>query len=184
MEFGHLLIGSIYLHAFTFIIIPFAGKKEVLFTDFPICAALWLKLGLSLPPQKPLSHVWDYPFRQPVYWRYYPSGEGRIHLLRELPGMKPECSIPLPPPPTEVPDYVWSRRYDRPCFLPGRPSKQPKETGVRIPHPDAEIALKAAKKACCGCPGRWYGRSSSNTNTAVFLVYEGNKVVERHIVTR
>ena len=96
--------------------------------------------------------------------------------------MKPECSIPLPPPPTEVPDYVWSRRYDRPCFLPGRPSKQPKATGVMIPHPDAETALKAAKKACREKSGRWFGRAPEGSGPIAFLVYEDSKVVERHIV--
>lgn len=86
------------------------------------------------------------------------------------------------PPPTEVPDYVWSPRYDRPCYLPGRPSKKPKDTGRRISHPDAETALQAAKQACRAHPGRWFGRSSTGIGPAAFLVYEGSKVIERHVV--
>ena len=46
--------------------------------------------------------------------------------------MNPHDSIFCVPPITEVPDYVWSRRYG-----------PPKDTGRRIPHPDAESALQA-----------------------------------------
>ena len=93
-------------------------------------------------------------------------------------------NAPLPPSPpiTEVPDYVWSPRYGRPAWLPGRPVKKPVDTGRRISHPNAESALKAAKKACLGHPGRWFGRSSDGKEKAVFLVYEDGKVVERHVV--
>ena len=93
-------------------------------------------------------------------------------------------NTPLPPSPpiTEVPDYVWSPRYGRPSWLPGRPVKKPVDTGRRISHPNAESALKAAKKACLGHPGRWFGRSSGSKEKAVFLVYEDGKVVERHVV--
>ena len=101
-------------------------------------------------------------------------------------------NTPLPPSPpiTEVPDYVWSPRYSRPAWLPGRPVKKPVDTGRRISHPNAESALKAAKKACLGHPGRWFGRSSDDGSggssgskeKAVFLVYEDGKVVERHVV--
>ena len=90
----------------------------------------------------------------------------------------------IAPLPTEVPDYVWSPRYDRPIYLPGRPVKKPEDTGRKIPHPDAESALRAAKKACCKQRGRWFGRESGNSNTPVFLVYEDEKVIERHIVGR
>ena len=88
----------------------------------------------------------------------------------------------IAPPITEVPDYVWAPRYDKPCFLPGRPVQKPKDTSRKIPHPDAETALKAAKKACREKSGRWFGRSSSQADGAEFLVYEGGKVVERHVV--
>lgn len=96
--------------------------------------------------------------------------------------MTPQDAYFIAPPPTEVPDYVWSPRYDRPCYLPGRPSKKPKDTGRRISHPNAESALQAAKKACRSHPGRWFGRSSAGTGLAAFLVYEGSKVIERHVV--
>ena len=88
------------------------------------------------------------------------------------------------PPPTEVPDYVWSPRYDRPCYLPGRPSNKPKDTGRRISHPDAESALKAAKEACRQKAGRWFGSAPEGFGSISFCVYEDGKVVERHIVGR
>ena len=96
--------------------------------------------------------------------------------------MNPHEPIFVAPPITEIPDYVWSRRYGRPSYLSGRPIKKPVDTSRRIPHPDAESALKAAKKACRSRPGRWYGRASTGANVAEFLVYEGIKVVERHVV--
>lgn len=86
----------------------------------------------------------------------------------------------IAPPITEVPDYVWAPRYDKPCFPPGRPIQKVKEEGRRISHPDAESALKAAKRACRSNPGRWFGRSSSQADGAEFLVYENGKVIERH----
>ena len=59
------------------------------------------------------------------------------------------------------------------------PLKKPKDTSKRIPHPDAESALQAAKKACRGNTGRWFGRAPEGPTA--FWVYEGNKVVERHV---
>ena len=88
----------------------------------------------------------------------------------------------IAPPITEIPDYVWSRQYDKPCYLPGRPVRKPKEEGRRISHPDAETALQAAKRACRAHPGRWFGRSSRQVDASEFLVYENGKVIERHVV--
>ena len=88
----------------------------------------------------------------------------------------------IAPPITEVPDYVWAPKYDKPCFLPGRPIQKAKEEGRRISHPDAESALKAAKRACRANPGRWFGRASSQADGAEFLVYNNNKVIEKHVV--
>ena len=96
--------------------------------------------------------------------------------------MTPLDSIPLAPPITEVPDYVWSRLYDRSCFLPGKPVQKPKEEGRRISHPCAESALRAAKRACRAHPGRWFGRESNANGKTAFLVYESGKVIERHVV--
>ena len=93
--------------------------------------------------------------------------------------MNPHEPIFVAPPITEIPDYVWSPRYDRPSWIPGRPVKKPKDTSKRIPHPDAESALQAAKKACRGNTGRWFGRAPEGPTA--FWVYEGNKVVERHV---
>ena len=39
--------------------------------------------------------------------------------------MNPHEPIFVAPPITEIPDYVWSPRYDRPSWIPGRPVKKP-----------------------------------------------------------
>ena len=96
--------------------------------------------------------------------------------------MNPHEPIFVAPPITEIPDYVWSRRYDKPAFLPGRPMQKPKDTSRKIPHPDAETALRAAKKACREKAGRWFGRAPEGSGPITFCVYEDSKVVERHIV--
>lgn len=98
--------------------------------------------------------------------------------------MNPHEPIFVAPPITEIPDYVWSPRYARPSWIPGRPVKKPKDTSRQIPHPDAEAALKAAKKACREKEGRWYGRAPEGSGTTAFWVYEDGKVVERHVVSR
>lgn len=87
------------------------------------------------------------------------------------------------PLPTEIPDYVWARRYDRPSYVPGKPAKKEEDTARRIPHSSAEAALQAAKYACRAHPGRWFGRSLTSASTSEFLVYESGTLIERHVVT-
>jgi len=87
----------------------------------------------------------------------------------------------IAPPLTEVPDYVWLPRYGRSSWLPGRPSKQPKDTAHWISHLDAESALQAAKQSCRMHPGRWFGQSSEGPGPTIFCVYEEGKVVEHHV---
>lgn len=111
-------------------------------------------------------------------------GNSLAHTRITFGVMNSHDSIFVAPPITEVPDYVWAPRYNKPCFIPGRPIQKAKEEGRRISHPDAESALKAAKRACRANPGRWFGRSSSQADGAEFLVYEGGKVIERHVVSR
>jgi hypothetical protein len=60
--------------------------------------------------------------------------------------------------------------------------QKPKDTSRKIPHPDAETALKAAKKAGREKSGRWFGRTPEKSGPIAFCVYEDSKVVERHIV--
>ena len=92
--------------------------------------------------------------------------------------------IPIPPPITEVPDYVWSRQYDKPVFQSVRPAQKTEEEGRRVAHPDVESALRAAKRACRAHPGRWFGRGSSRADGVEFLVREDGKIIERHVVGR
>ena len=80
-----------------------------------------------------------------------------------------------------MPDYVWSRLYDKPSYLPGRTVKKHQEEGQKFLHPNAEAALAAAKRSCRARPGRLFGRSSSPVDATEFLVYEGGKVIERHV---
>ena len=97
--------------------------------------------------------------------------------------MNPHEPIVIAPPPTEIPDYVWSPRYDKPSWSPGWPIKKPVDTSRRISHPTAESALQAAKRACRGHPGRWFGRSTTiGHEKTAFVVYEDGKVIERHVV--
>jgi hypothetical protein len=92
--------------------------------------------------------------------------------------------IPIPPPITEVPDYVWARRYDIPVFPSERPAREACTEGRKISHPDVESALRAAKCACRAHPGRWFGRGSSRADGVEFLVREDGKIIERHVVGR
>ena len=98
--------------------------------------------------------------------------------------MNPHDPNIFAPLPTEIPDYVWAPQYNKPCYIPGRPIKKPKDTSRRISHPDAESALKAAKKACREKAGRWFGRAPEGSGPFAFCVYEDGKVVERHVVGR
>ena len=98
--------------------------------------------------------------------------------------MNPHEPIFIAPPITEIPDYVWSPLYGRSSFMSGRPIKKSVDTSRRIPHPNAETALKAAKKACREKAGRWFGRAPEGSGPIAFLVYEDSKVVERHVVGR
>lgn len=98
--------------------------------------------------------------------------------------MNPHEPFFIAPPITEIPDYVWSRRYDKPAFLSARAVQRPKDTSRKIPHPDAESALKATKEACRQKAGRWFGSATEGSGPISFCVYEDGKVVERHIVGR
>ena len=99
------------------------------------------------------------------------------HALCTFGAMMPE----FPPLPTEIPDYVWSRRYDKPSFLPRPRRNEPKDTAPIFYHTNCEEALKAAKNGARGNSGRWFGRESES---GCFCVYEGGKVVERHITKK
>jgi len=68
------------------------------------------------------------------------------------------------PPPTEIPSYVWSKKYN------------PVE---EFYHPSKEVALKAAKMAVRGKSGMYFG---SMENGKGFHVYLNGKVVERHMI--
>ena len=84
--------------------------------------------------------------------------------------------LPEIPPITEVPDYVW--RMKQPSYIPRPRRNEPKDTAAVILHTNLEEALLAAKKGARGNSGRWFGRDSDGG----FCVYEGGKVVERHMV--
>lgn len=96
------------------------------------------------------------------------------HALRTFGVMLPEY-----PPITEIPDYVW--RMKQPSYIPRPRRNEPKDTAPIITHPNLEEALKAAKNGARGNSGRWFGRESES---GCFCVYEGGKVVERHITKK
>lgn len=96
--------------------------------------------------------------------------------------MNPHDPIFIAPPPTEVPDYILYRQYEEPRFLPGKPVRKPKDMSEWFFHPTAEAALQAAKRACRIKPGRWIGHNYGQNPEAAFLVFEGGKVIERHVI--
>ena len=83
------------------------------------------------------------------------------------------------PPITEIPDYVW--RMKQPSYIPRPRRNEPKDTAAVFYHANGEEALKAAKRGARGNSGRWFGRESES---GCFCVYEGGKVVERHITKK
>ena len=85
----------------------------------------------------------------------------------------------FPPLPTEIPDYVW--RMKQPSYYPRPRRNEPKDTAPIFYHANGEEALKAAKNGARGNSGRWFGRESES---GCFCVYEGGKVVERHITKK
>jgi hypothetical protein len=82
------------------------------------------------------------------------------------------------PPITEIPDYVW--RMKQPSYIPRPRRNEPKDTAPIFYHANGEEALKAAKNGARR-NGRWFGRESVS---GCFCVYEGGKVVERHITKK
>lgn len=98
------------------------------------------------------------------------------HAFRTFDPMKPE----YPPLPTEIPDYILCRR-ERPSYIPRPRRNEPKDTAAVFYHTNCEEALKAAKNGARGNSGRWFGRESES---GCFCVYEGGKVVERHITKK
>ena len=113
----------------------------------------------------------------------YSDGNNLAQAPRIFAGMNAQEPCFIAPLPSEIPDYVWAPRYDSHYLQkPGSSFTREPEEGQRISHPDAESALRAAKRACRSSPGRWIGRDYSTREHAAFLVYEGGKVIERHSV--
>ena len=84
----------------------------------------------------------------------------------------------IAPPPTEIPSYVWSKKYD-PKPLKIESSKLIEIKIEEFYHPSKEVALTAAKMAVRGKSGMYFG---SMENGEGFNVYLNGKVVQRHWV--
>ena len=84
----------------------------------------------------------------------------------------------ITPPPAEIPNYVWSKKYDpKPLKI-----KSPKLVEIKIKefyYPSKESTLRAARMAVRGKSGMYFG---SMENGKGFHVYRNGKVVERHWV--
>lgn len=80
------------------------------------------------------------------------------------------------PPPTELPGYAWGRQYDPKPMKP-KSSKLIEIKVEEFRHPSKEAALKAAKMAVRGKPGKYFGAMEDGRG---FNVYLNGKVVERH----
>ena len=84
----------------------------------------------------------------------------------------------IPPPPTEIPEWVWSKKFD------AKPQKRKSSKLIEIKieefyYPSKESALKAAKMAVRRKSGMHFG---SMENGRGFNVYLNGKVVQRHWV--
>ena len=56
----------------------------------------------------------------------------------------------IAPPITDIPDYVWDRRYDRPFYLPGKPVKRPKDNVLmdQLTREPGKVLTTATHKGC------------------------------------
>ena len=79
------------------------------------------------------------------------------------------------PPSTEIPDYVWCKKYD-PKTLKIKSSKLIEIKIEEFYYPSKEIALRAAKMAVRGKSGMYFG---SMENGKGFNVYRNGKVIMR-----
>ena len=126
-----------------------------------------------------------------------------VLLLSPLPKPLPSFRGSIPSGATERPKsqvdlghslfYVlmWGRRKEYPPgghtslrSTPDPPYKKKEgnsDTATVFLHANCEEALKAAKRGARGNSGRWFGRESES---GCFCVYEGGKVVERHITKK
>ena len=87
----------------------------------------------------------------------------------------------MPPPITEIPDYILYRRERQP--YPPRRSKKlaPEIPAAEYVHPNLERALLAAKRGVRYKSGRWYGRMEGGDG---FCVYDNGRVVEKHLIAK
>ena len=69
----------------------------------------------------------------------------------------------------------------QPSFYPRPKRNESKDTAAVFYHATSEEALKAAKNGARGNSGRRFGRE---IESGCFCVYEGRKVVERHITKK
>lgn len=69
----------------------------------------------------------------------------------------------------------------QPSYYPRPRRTEPRDTAAIFYHTNCEEALRAAKNGARGNSGRWFGRENGGEG---FCVYEGRKVVERHITKK
>ena len=81
-------------------------------------------------------------------------------ILAAVKGCKMTNEMPynawIAPPPTEIPNYVWSKKYD-PKPLKIKSSKLIEIKVEEFCHPSKEVALRAAKMAVRGKSGMYFG---------------------------
>ena len=83
-----------------------------------------------------------------------------------------------PPPPTEIPEWVWSRKFDsKPQRI--KSSKLIETIIEEFYYPSKEAALKATKMAVKRKPGMHFGSMADGKG---FNVYLNGKVIERHLI--
>ena len=90
------------------------------------------------------------------------------------------CNAIIPPPPTEIPEWVWNKRFDpKPQRI--KSSKLIETIIKEFYYPSKEAALKAAKMAVRRKKEMHFGTMVDGKG---FNVYLNGKVVERHLIQK
>ena len=88
------------------------------------------------------------------------------------------CNAIIPPPPTEIPEWVWSKKFDsKPQRI--KSSKLIETIIEEFYYPSKEAALKATKMAVKRKPEMHFGSMADGKG---FNVYLDGKVVVRHLI--
>jgi hypothetical protein len=133
-----------------------------------------IQMSLFEDPKMEYYREWDRQFDEERS-RY----EDAKMLAYERKVTKPDPVEERPPLPTVPPPEHRPRRSSGANSV----NKQPKDDALVFTYPDGEAALKAAKNAIKGHPTWRFSRKTMDNGTICFEVMDGNKALERHLVS-